>query len=406
MIILNTPKFEGDDDKVRLVSEISVNGEAKKLWFEVDAEFKDIIADDTLDSFVVAVLALAMTSGQDINVQGTLSSKLYYNLTHYLIPILSIYFKCDRISINASNLIKFSENVKIGSITGFSGGIDSFCNYYDHSGDRASEEFKISHFLYNNVGSHGQHSSDEDHDIFVERLTLMKRFAAEEKIQFIPVNSNMDEIVDGNFQKTHTLRNASVALLTQKSISNFYYASGYSFADTKIGPSHDTASMDPVILPLLSTERMSCVPTGGQHSRVNKTHLVSQLPASQKYLDVCVAPKIAPKGYINCAVCWKCMRTEITLMLQGSLENYTEVFPIEDFKKLKNLYLVHVYSIKDPLAKEIINLINEIGYKVPVMVRIMAFLMPRIVSKQMVKIFPWVNKNLFAAKVINLFLRF
>lgn len=406
MIILNAPNFEDKGDKVRLVSDVSVNGDDKQIWFEVDAKFKGIIADDTLDSFVIAVLALALTSGQNITVQGTMSSKLYYNLTHYLIPILSIYLKCDRITINASNLTRFAENTEMGSITGFSGGIDSFCNYYDHSGDRASKEFQISHFLYNNVGSHGQHGSNEDHAIFVERLTLMKRFAAEENIKFIPVNSNMDEIIGGNFQKTHTLRNASVALLTQKSISNFYYASGYSFADTKIAPSHDTASMDPVILPLLSTERMSCVPTGGQHSRVNKTRLVSQLPASKKYLDVCVAPKIAPKGYINCAVCWKCMRTEITLMLQGSLENYTEVFPIEDFKKLKNLYLVHVYSIKDPLAKEIINLINEINYKVPVMVRVVAFITPRIVSKQMVKIFPLLNKYKLAGKIINGFLRF
>ncbi len=99
------------------------------------------------------------------------------------------------------------------------------------------------------------------------------------------------------------------------------------------------------------------------------------------------------------------MRTELTLSLLGKLEDYNAVFRIKDFKLFKNIYLVHIYSIKDPLAKEIREFIKEIDYKVPITVKIAAFITPNILSKQIVIIIPKLRKCKIVAKIINLFLK-
>jgi hypothetical protein len=356
-----------------------------------------------------------MLSGQDLSTQGPMSSKLFYNLTHYAVPILKEYLRLSQvIAIRPIALHCRREPGPIGVMASFSGGIDSFCNYYDHSGNRAPPEFQITHFVYNNVGSHGQRSPERDHSTFVKRFAILQEFARQQKKPFIMVNSNLDDIVGMNYQLTHTVRNAAVGLLMQNCICKFLYASGYPFRETKIKPFYDPefvrdeeprgmACLDPVILPLLGTERLDCIASGGQYTRVEKTACVATIEASARFLDVCVHPEAA-KNHINCSRCWKCLRTALTLEVLGKVDQYIQVFDLNVYRRFRPLYLVDVLSSSDYFLQEIRDLMKERNFHVPKMIRLAAAITPKFVKRKMTRrIIPWLacRRRIFT-DIINL----
>ena len=178
MVYIDANQSSVVNGKFRISNAIVENGLARTLWFEVDLEYQDMIAVDSMDAAVVSCLLPAMRSGQDLVVNGSMSSKLYYNITHYLLPILKEFCpSLHSIRIRPVAMHRGNGAPAKGVMAGLSGGIDSFCNYYDHSGDCAPEEYHITHFVYNNVGSHGQEPSERDYAVFLKRYEALRPIA-------------------------------------------------------------------------------------------------------------------------------------------------------------------------------------------------------------------------------------
>lgn len=371
------------------------NDRESVLWYEVEESFADYLSTDTSDAFLAAALVAAIEGGCDIRVAGPVSAKLYYNLSNYLIPVLSDYLGHPRKTrIFANALLSNPAQRGTGVAAGFSGGIDSFSNFHDHSGGRVPQEFALTHFLFNNVGSHGQRSAGDDRAVFAARHRQLKDCAAALEKPVIAVDSNLDQFMGGKFQLTHTLRNATVALLMQNAFAKFMYSSGYALDETRVGPDYNMSRLDPVILPWLGTERLECIASGGQHTRVDKTARVIHVPASRQYLDVCVNPGNAPTGFANCGMCWKCIRTAITLKAYGQLDNYGRVFPRAHVDLFESLYLIEVIGGSSPFAREIRELMSKTGYPVPRLVRLIAALSPSFLAQQMsIRVIPFLIRQ-------------
>lgn len=369
--------------KCRISNLIDINGQERTLWFEVDLEFQDMIAVSSMDAAVVSCLLPAMRSGQDVIVEGSMSSKLHYNVSQYLMPVLTEFCpSLHRVSIRPAATDRGNRTPATGVMAGFSGGVDSFSTYYDHSGDRAPEEYHITHFVYNNVGSHGQDSAGHDHAVFSQRFEALRPVADSLDKKFIKVNTNLDDLIAMNFQLTHTVRNAVIALLMQNGIGKFLYASTYPFNKTRVQPWHDMAVLDPIVLPLLGTETLDCIASGGQHTRVEKTACVSRIKESRKCLDVCVCPQDA-QGGINCSRCWKCLRTALTLSVLGKLDDYRSVFDIDVYRRFENLFLIEVIRSDDYFLVEIVELIRRTDFHIPRIVRLLAIITPKRIAGRM-----------------------
>jgi hypothetical protein len=126
--------------KCRIACTITDTQSTRELWFEVDAKYENCLTTDSVDAFVVSSILPAMLLGHDLIVEGAMSKKLFYNLTHSVIPLLKQFLPCSYIiGIRPEKICGSFEQRGHGVMAGFSGGIDSFCNYYDHSGDRAPE---------------------------------------------------------------------------------------------------------------------------------------------------------------------------------------------------------------------------------------------------------------------------
>lgn len=240
--------------------------------------------------------------------------------------------------------------------TGFSGGIDSFSVVCDHVTQSANSSYQLTHFLFNNVGSHG--AGGDGRRLFHQRYEKLKGFPNEIGLPFIPVDSNLADLLPLDFQMTHTTRNMSVVLLLQKLLGKYLYASTFKYKDCYVAKTYDMAYADPAAVHLLSTETLEAISTGCQYSRVDKSRVVSSFEPSHRFLNICVNADAEGK---NCSVCWKCCRTLLTFELLGVLEKYGDVFDLDAYSAQKPDYVYRSLSNPDALFNEILGLADDVG---------------------------------------------
>jgi len=400
---IDMPVITSLGDKTRISSIIHIDGKDTVLWFEVDSAYRDYLATDTLDAFVTSSLLPAILRGADIKLNGPMSSKLYYNLTNYAIPLLSHFLNKPAVTKIIPSELRSQYDAKgAGVLSGFSGGVDSFFSYYNHLNDNVPPEYIITHFSYNNVGSHGQDSEEIDRAVFTNRQPQLRKFAEDKQKPFIAVDSNLDKFIGLLFQQSFTVRNIAVAQLLQNVIGKFLGASSNTYPDIGIKPSMYMSKIEAVLIPLLCTERLECIFTGAQATRTEKTVEIANMPSTHDYLDVCINPQDTIEGYTNCSRCCKCLDTMVTLDAAGKLKDYGKVFILERYEMIKNIYLIAIYSGKGSLMHEIRAFIRKRDFPVSRSTRILGFFFPHFLSWSIsVYVIPWLVRHEWLAKLVN-----
>lgn len=375
-IKIKVPKITVAGGRSRIEAEIEFPGkQIRTLWFECDQAYGEGLTAETSDAFVISILLPAMREGVDIVVEGGLSSKLYYNLTSYYVELLAGLIRgLHKVRIEAKCLTRETWG-GTGVLSGYSGGVDSFCTIFDHS-LQVSPEYRTTHLLFNNVGSHGQTARDPE--IFLERFERLEKEARQVlSMPLIAVNSNLDSFIQMNFQLTATLRNIAVALLFQRICAKFLYSSSVHYRDSSA--TFNMPHADAIGVSLLSTETMECISSGGQHTRFEKTEIVSTKPVTYHSLDVCVSPTDAKK--INCSRCWKCLRTELSLEVIGLLRRYEPVFDLDRYRRYRWLHICDALGSRDLYQAEIRAGMKKYKFSTPLSARIAAALIPNFVIR-------------------------
>lgn len=357
--------FEEKQQAVYCVN-VDSHGGNETLWYAIQAEHGSLLSDLS-DAALVALLIPAMMRGEDIYLEGTISAKLHYNLSRPLQKILRHLIPgLHPINIHADMLDDAPATRACGVATGFSGGIDSYCLMADHFLSDVTPQYKVTHLLFNNLGTRPE---AEFRDRYRRLLPLAERFG----LPFFAINSNLNHFYGGrlDFQQTHTLRNASVALLLQGGIGRYLYASAYEYADVFVGASDAMAYTDPITLPLLSTDRLDALSAGSEYTRVEKTLRVADIRDSYETLDVCISED-NHSGRPNCSSCWKCLRTMATLDIAGHLDNYANAFDLATYRKLKTRYFAKLLSSpNETLMREIVEFAKERSYPFPLASRLL-----------------------------------
>jgi len=346
--------------------EVESDAGHEELWFGVAAEHGGLVSERS-DAALLALLLPAMRAGEDLYVAGPVSEKLHYGLSGMLQRIMQRLIPSLRpIRIHAAE-IEPAHDRAAGVATGFSAGIDSFSVVADHHYGNPSPGYRLTHLLYNNVGSHGATGNP----LFRLRYERLIQVAERIGLPFVAVDSNLMSFYDGiEFQKTYTLRNAVVALLLQAGIGRSFHAAG-----TVIGgpppklPLHDIAHLDPEILPIVSTEVLDAQWVGGIYSRVEKTLQVAEIADSYDVLDVCVRNDRVG----NCSTCKKCVRVLLTLEIAGLLDRYAAVFDIETYRKHRHWRVPRILRTNHANSREIKSFARQRGYRFPIRERVIAW---------------------------------
>jgi len=322
-----------------------------ELRYAFPARFADMVSE-TADAGIVAMLIPAMTAGEDIRVKGTISEKLFYNLSgpyqqllRALLPKLSfVNIHPDRVerTIGRDNLV----------ITGASGGIDSFSVLISHHYARnVPPGYRLTHLLFNEIGSH-RHGRDH----YLARLRRIEILAEKLGLPLISVRSNLPSFYPRwNFVKTHTPRSTSVALMLSGRASRFLYASGNEFSEVGVDQSKVIARTDLIGLPMTSSEAMDCLSIDPGLNRVQKTLRVAELPDAWSHLDVCFEMNREGEP-TNCGGCEKCLRTIATLEIAGFLDRFATQFNLDTYRRNRAAYFAALPTSEKLYAREIVAL--------------------------------------------------
>lgn len=319
-----------NDSTVRLHAEIITKiGEETTtydLWYEVDNEYAQYLCTERSDAFVVGVLPMALTKGLDIETDQPMSSRLFYQLTQHFIPIVSKFSnRYKKIETHAPITRDCLETARAVG-TGISGGVDSFYTILrNHELDEATNN-NVTHLTFFNVGSHGDFGGEYARELFRKRLVHAKKNASLMNLPLVSVDSNVSELLQMDFVQTHTFRNFSAVLALQKLFGVYYYSSAYDITDFQINPD-DCAHFDLLTASNVSNEQVTFYSVGQEVSRIDKEKYISKYDIVKQRLNVCVISDN------NCSHCEKCIRTMAGLYAIGELDNFKNVFDVDDFKK-------------------------------------------------------------------------
>jgi hypothetical protein len=354
---------EKNEIEIRFHIESSVGPDT--LWYRLPEEFSNFVTD-LCDAALLALLIPAMARGEDIYVAGAVSERLLYNLVGSYQRLLEhVVPSLHRVKIYPDD-VQVRNQRATAVATGFSCGIDSYCVLADHHYSDVPAGFRVTHLLFNNVGSHGTHGEH----LFRERYARVEPVAERIGLPLIKCNSNVDTFYgkEIGFQQTHTPRNASVPLLLQRGLGRYLYASTYHFTDAFVGATYDMAYSDTITLPLLSTETLESISVGSHYTRIEKTLRVADISDSYRTLDVCVNSDCAG----NCSACWKCLRTLLTLDIAGCIDRYSASFNLDTYRQLRGKYIRTVLRSRDPLLREIVRFAKDRRYSFPLKSHLLA----------------------------------
>jgi len=358
---ISNSEISVDQDRAILHATCAYGGRTETLWYSVERRYLEYLDQDTQDAFVLGTMLIAMRLGEDIHVEGSISERLYYNLSHYVVPILRLLLPdLHSVAIIPAHLQPDNHLYDTeGVATSFSGGIDSFSCLVDHLFGNVPKAYRITHLVMNNTGSHGNNG----HVLFRKRCRRLAVLASELNLQFVAIDSNLHNLlVNWNHQETSTVRDISAAMILPGLYRRYYYPSSYDYGSCYIGPTYSMGYSEPTLLPLLATGSTEFIPTGSQYSRVEKTLQVTAVPLSYEYLDVCTDARDRESSR-NCSICNKCLRTLVTLEVLGKLRLYDKVFDIDTYRRYRKWYLAQVFLGVDPFAVEIGKLAKERKYQ-------------------------------------------
>lgn len=328
---IHAPKVSIGGGLARIVCDIEYDGQVKTVWFEVVQEYAEYLCHERSDAYVVGLLNLAMREGRDIICDVPVTEELLYQLNTYLIPSLARHGR----AMYATKIVAKTDSSVLpnhGAVgTGLSCGVDSLHAIASHWKSEYPEK-EITHLAIYNVGAFEDHE-----DQYQYQLEHAKSFCLEYGFNVITTNSNFHLMFDQCHLFAHTYRNCFCALLLQKFWKTYYVgSSGKDFSSFSLADNdtHDCAYYELLSLQCFSTRQLKFYSDGGAVTRFDKTRMLVDFEAAQKYLHVCVR-----NSGPNCNRCLKCCRTLIALDALGALEKFRAVFDIDYYCAHRRWYM-------------------------------------------------------------------
>ena len=327
-ILIGPPRLEGG----RLCADITQDGATKTCWFKTSDKYSKYLVAERIDAFLVGLIPLIARSGGKASSRAPVSAYLKHNLEHVLANTLPLFDKSlSPLEISAPIDDTNFHPEHVG--TGASCGIDSMATLAEYSTSDTPRALKIDTLAFFDVGSHGdvENASNQEREkrdqLARGRKANVENFAREVALPLMEVESNIYEF-GGGFKhiNIHTFRSASAVLALGKMFSAYHYASAYLISEFKLS-SKALAKADEFLLRCLSTESTRFYSALPSLSRQDRTKIVASFAPAKKYLNVCVTE------VDNCGKCFKCVRTMFQLELEGALDEFSQVFDVESYKK-------------------------------------------------------------------------
>lgn len=378
MIRLSGLRLEesADGPEIRLCADLERTGDVIPLWFSFSSQYRDYITADRYDAFLTALLLYAMELGEEIVIDGAVSERLCYAYRHHLGPEIAILKpELNVVQIRAASYSRQGPEHRGQAVAiGFTGGIDSMFTVLKQLGLDVPPDYRISHLLFTNVGTHGNRNYGdivEARQLYCDRKRIVRAFAKEAGFDLVEVDSNLHEHLPWRLLSNVITSNIAAAQALQGLFQRFYYPAQFRLTEALHWGPGDMEPYSPKLVTEMSTEVLECRSSDSQYSRVEKTVFLADEPLAQKYLNVCVTA-YGVEGR-NCTTdCIKCARTTVTLDVLGRLDDFRNVFDLKKYARHRvRLFRGILATAKvDVFAAQIVADALNTGFKWPVAVKL------------------------------------
>ena len=199
------------------------------------------------------------------------------------------------------------------------------------------------------------------------------------------------------------------AFALQKLFSVYYQSTTYPIEDLKLeslqsyGGPCDGSLFDEYALTSMSTDTLSFYSVDYDKMRVEKEEALGDFPAAQKFLTPCgrVAVGVHVEGR-NCSHCKKCDQTMAGLYAAGKLDNFSQVFDVQDFKSHLARRLGWWFGVDSAcFTREFKVYAKKHGVKIPFGARLLEWFIarPYMFVKHMLRNFVWARKIYYGLKL-------
>lgn len=300
---INNVRLERKNGMNTLTGDLtSAKNKPLTLFYSIPSAYADFINPDA-SSFLVAALLPCLKTGESLEVEGTVSRKLFRSLNKIMNLLESWNLGFRRIPLRVSKLLPDSRRPQHRGVF-FSGGVDS---YYTFLKNRHGTD-SIDTWLF----IHGFDIPLADNQLFEQVTSFLRRNATQEKVRLLEIKTNVRELLDPYlpWDFAHGAALASAALALRGGLKLAYFSDSRETADVTAWGIH------PTLDPLWSTESLRVIHFGSRATRLDKVKYVARSASALGTLRVCWRNKL---GHYNCGECEKCLRTMIQLAAIGKL---------------------------------------------------------------------------------------
>ncbi len=350
-----------DNDLYRLCANISLMWGGQRteetVFVEVEKEYKDYLCVERSDAFVFLVLPIAIREGYDICCEAPVTEMFLHNLQTILLPAL---IKGDprakNIKINAP---KENTPLQVKGAVGASVtcGVDSTYTIMEYTNGNYSS-MQLTHLVVASVSSDlwdfdendNLKSWEEKHSLRFERYNTISEYT---KLPIVKIFTNFAPFIIKRKKinkmythvHVHTFITIGTILTLKKLFGTYIYSSGYDYSNFSLNDNltTDPADYELLLMHILSNPDFMCFSGGATVNRIDKTIALTEYPLARKTLHPCFK-----NGKINCSLpnCSKCMRGLFTLDYYDKLDEMSEVFDIEKYRKNRPQYLISLIKSK------------------------------------------------------------
>ncbi|MCD4674294.1 MAG: hypothetical protein K8R77_16650 [Anaerolineaceae bacterium] len=329
-MIIHQPEIISAHGEAILQARIETNtpntGLPETLWFTYPEHWAGAISTRS-DSFLSALLLVAMTLGEDIECRGELSPRLCYNLAEY--QKIFTYWQPKTfhpVQIRSDKILPAPiSQSKPCYATTFSGGVDSFFTLHELLNPTPEKpNWPIKYALFMQGSADIPLSFTQKYQKLVKQYSMVTQNLG---IELIPVRTNLMYFCDNRI----ALRSFLEAPLSGAAIGLGPMITGIFMPTGGLYKCYTDYTVGPITTHLLCTENFESYSHGSTNTRFEKTLAISNWTPAQKNLRVC-------SGWLdseteNCSQCEKCLRTRMILHSIGKLEKFSTLKPVFSFRE-------------------------------------------------------------------------
>lgn len=318
-MLVHPPDIRCENGSVHISAQVEIETSTislpETLWFSVPKTMEASVRTSWANVYAAALVPLAMALGEDLHVCGTVSPLLHSGLTELQELYTHWYPHLKPIRISADVYQETAVPASRGTLSPFSGGVDSFYTIWTQAAEREpNPHYCVTHALF----VHGFDISLDDHHTYDVALKAYRQIAEKRGIELLAVSTNLKEFCNGNgleWEMTNTGALLSTALLFESDIARVFLPLNDTcdYAQPAIG-------VHPIIVPYYATANVEPIAHGATVSKLEKVRAIAEWQDTYDTLRVCWKH---PNGLTNCGRCWKCTYTMAILSMADALEHYT-----------------------------------------------------------------------------------